>query len=177
MSNKNDNCNFNNMLKQNLSLVMSESIKHMIPSNEISQKVIKTLEKELMELFKESLPFMESDIESITIDERRGVFNEPRKYAIIKGKDSCLEILLKEDKENYKEYVIIDYLLKSISYSTSSLEYKTLIRNMIDKCENQFIQDKFISIILKIFINCGDDTTIKDILVSSEKYKKESGDN
>lgn len=148
-------------------------------NNNLENKNIQTLEKELMELFKESLPFMSSDIESITIDERRGVFNEPRKYVIIKEKDSCLDILIKENNENYKEYVIIDYLLKSISYSTSSLEYRMIIRDVIDKCENNFIKDKFISIMLKILINYGSDILhLKDLLVSlSEEYKKESGDN
>lgn len=148
-------------------------------NNNLENKNIQTLEKELMELFKESLPFMSSDIESITIDERRGVFNEPRKYVIIKEKDSCLDILIKENNENYKEYVVIDYLLKSISYSTSSLEYRMIIRDVIDKCENNFIKDKFISIMLKILINYGSDILhLKDLLVSlSEEYKKESGDN
>lgn len=148
-------------------------------NNNLENKNIQTLEKELMELFKESLPFMSTDIESITIDERRGVFNEPRKYVIIKEKDSCLDILIKENNENYKEYVIIDYLLKSISYSTSSLEYRMIIRDVIDKCENNFIKDKFISIMLKILINYDSDILhLKDLLVSlSEEYKKESGDN
>lgn len=148
-------------------------------NNNKGNQNIQTLEKELMELFKETLPFMGLEIESISIEERRGIFNEPRKYVIIKEKDSCLEVLLKDDNENYKEYVIIDYLLKSISYSTSSLEYRMIIRDVIDKCENQFIRDKFISIMLKILINYGSNILhLKDILVSlSEEYKKESGDN